>query len=594
MSRVLLVDDNLDHMAIATKFLERLNPDFEVDSVPSAQEALQKLQEQQFDVLISDYQMPEMDGLKLLETVRNQGNDIPFVMFTGRGREEVAMQALNLGANHYLMKGGDLTSLYGELAHTISQLIAHQQTSLALQESEEKYHALISNIPVVTWMSDSEGGTSFISPNIEKVYGFTPAEIYEKGEELWFGRIHPAEAENVKAKYQALFAAKEPFEAEYRIQRKDGKWIWLHDRAITIIEREGHSHAYGVFSDITKRKNLQAALQNQRDNAQRYLDISEALIVQLNRDGNITVINKRGCDLLEYNENELIGKNWFDTCLPPDIREEIRDISRKLMASDLKLAEHYENPIMTKHGEKKHIYWHNAFLRNAKNEIVGIISSGIDITGRKQAEETLRESEERFRVTFAHAPFGIGIFEPNGKLIDVNPAAQRMVGYTKEELISPSIGNIIPSTHAHLEQNLFKELIDGKRGYYQLEQPYKRKDNKQIWGRVNASLARDDDGRPLFAISMLEDITDHKRAEEALRESEERFRTIFQKSNEGIVLVEITEEGHLSYFIEANEAFCQLTGHSQAELTKFVPRDLVAPEEFERLRKAGIIGTWFR
>ncbi len=131
-----------------------------------------------------------------------------------------------------------------------------------LRESEEKYRSLVANIPTVTWTSDCEGNIVFISPNIEKVYGFIPEEIYQAGERLWLRRIHPDDVEHVKEAYGLLFARNEIFDVEYRIQKKDGQWIWLHDRAITTYEKNGVMYADGVFSDITERVRAQEELKD--------------------------------------------------------------------------------------------------------------------------------------------------------------------------------------------------------------------------------------------------------------------------------------------------------------------------------------------
>ena len=122
------------------------------------------------------------------------------------------------------------------------------------QKSERKYRTLVNNIPDVVWTSDQAGNTVFLSPNLEKVYGFTPAEVYSGGEALWFGRIHADDRERVNEAYTAFFSQSGIFDIEYRIQRKDGEWIWLHDRAMGTYAIDGVTYADGLFSDITARK----------------------------------------------------------------------------------------------------------------------------------------------------------------------------------------------------------------------------------------------------------------------------------------------------------------------------------------------------
>jgi len=126
-----------------------------------------------------------------------------------------------------------------------------------LRESEEKYRSLIRNIPDVTRTTDQKGNTVFISPNIQRVYGYTPEEIYEAGERLWLGRIHPDDVGRVKDEYERLFTESKTFDVEYRIRRRDGEWIWLHDRSVAAYEKDGLLYADGVFSDITERKQME-------------------------------------------------------------------------------------------------------------------------------------------------------------------------------------------------------------------------------------------------------------------------------------------------------------------------------------------------
>ena len=130
----------------------------------------------------------------------------------------------------------------------------------ALRESEEKYRSLMTNIPLVTWTHDREGNTTFISPNVEQIYGYKPEEIYKQGVRLWFGRIYHDDKEKVQEAYKALFEHGIQFDVEYRIRRKDGEWIWVHDRSVFTYEKDGVMYADGIFSDITERKKAEEEL----------------------------------------------------------------------------------------------------------------------------------------------------------------------------------------------------------------------------------------------------------------------------------------------------------------------------------------------
>jgi PAS domain S-box-containing protein len=148
------------------------------------------------------------------------------------------------------------------------------------------------------------------------------------------------------------------------------------------------------FRDLTKHKGLWGKLREERNKAQQYLNIAGVIIVAINDKGIVSLINRKGCDVLGYKEKEIIGKNWFDLFVPEGMRKERKDTFKKVMAGKIDEPEDYESSILTKSGEERIIAWHNTTLTDEKGGIVGTLSSGEDITMRKQTEEELIRSEK--------------------------------------------------------------------------------------------------------------------------------------------------------------------------------------------------------
>lgn len=147
-----------------------------------------------------------------------------------------------------------ILSVFGLGLWIIRLFLKERKLALKLVLSEHRYHSLVNNIPFVVWQSDKNGKTLFISQNVTKVIGYTQKEYYNSDTEFWFGRIHPEDIKRVRKAYEGIFKEKE-FDLEYRFQRKDGRWIWIHDRAIAIeTESEGNPSVCGVFSDIATQK----------------------------------------------------------------------------------------------------------------------------------------------------------------------------------------------------------------------------------------------------------------------------------------------------------------------------------------------------
>ncbi len=156
-----------------------------------------------------------------------------------------------------------------------------------------------------------------------------------------------------------------------------------------------------TFENITGRKQAEENLRKERDRAQLYLNTAEVMLIVLNAQGYITLINKKGCAILGYTEQEILGQNWIDTCLPEEMREEVTGVFNQLMKGEIAHVEYYENPVLTKDGQQRILAFHNAVLRDTSSQIIGLLSSGEDITDRKQAEEEIRrlnvELEQRVR-----------------------------------------------------------------------------------------------------------------------------------------------------------------------------------------------------
>ncbi len=172
-----------------------------------------------------------------------------------------------------------------EFQAVIQDITQRKQSEQALRSSEEKYRSLIDHIPDVVWTADSNRDLLYISGNAVKVLGFGSEELIENGRQLWTERIHPEDAAHVRQAYQRLFSAGEAFDVEYRIYRKDGQWIWLHDRAPSRRLIQGTLRAEGLFSDITQRKQAEESLRQSETKFRTLYDSTSDAVMLLNEKG---------------------------------------------------------------------------------------------------------------------------------------------------------------------------------------------------------------------------------------------------------------------------------------------------------------------
>lgn len=167
-----------------------------------------------------------------------------------------------------------LTHINAELTNSYialqAQIAERAKAEESMRKAEGKYRKLVHNIPDVTWTTDRNGKTVYISPNVQRIYGYTPEDIYQNPLELWFERIHPDDVKQVEEAFNRLFKENVHYDVEYRIQRKDGEWIWLHDQAISTYAENGISYVDGVFSEVTKRIETETELKNKLHELERF------------------------------------------------------------------------------------------------------------------------------------------------------------------------------------------------------------------------------------------------------------------------------------------------------------------------------------
>lgn len=180
MISVLYVDDEYELLELAKLFLEQ-SAEFHVDIRTSAKDVLASPQISSFDAIISDYQMPDMDGITFLKNIRATEGNIPFILFTGRGREEVVIEAINNGADFYIQKGGDVKAQFAELAHKIRQAVVRRKTEVSLIESEKRLSDIIDFLPDATFAVNRNGEIIAWNHAIETMTGLSADVMLEKG-----------------------------------------------------------------------------------------------------------------------------------------------------------------------------------------------------------------------------------------------------------------------------------------------------------------------------------------------------------------------------------------------------------------------------
>jgi len=222
----------------------------------------------------------------------------------------------------------------------------------------------------------------------------------------------------------------------------EGDWIPF---ARTIAVQVGQALSLGrAFStlehEIVERKRAESTVRQERDRAQRYLDTADVILLALDQEGRITLINRKGCEVLGWSAGELLGRDFVEAHVPARIRAETRRKLRDVHSGDDGIV---EDAIVTRSGAERLIEWRTTFLRDEAGRLVSTLSSGTDVTERKHAERAQRASEARYRTLFEYAPDGIVIADRESYYIDANPSLCRMLGYSRDEFIGLHASNIV-------------------------------------------------------------------------------------------------------------------------------------------------------
>jgi PAS domain S-box-containing protein len=269
------------------------------------------------------------------------------------------------------------------------------------------------------------------------------------------------------------------------------------------------------WESIRERKRAEDALRKERELAQQYLDIAGVIMVALNTEGIITLINKKGCDILGYEEKELIGRNWFDVCLPQNIKQVVKGVFNSLISGNIASVEYYENTVLTKDGNERDIAFHNTVLYDQSSEISGILFSGEDITDRKQAESSLKESEQFLENIVEQIPDMIFLKDAeNLRFVRFNKAGEDLLGYSREELRGKNDYDFFPKAEADHFTGKDREVL---RTNQLMDIPEERIQTRNMGERILHTKKIplvDEEGKPKYLLGISEDITERKQAEE--------------------------------------------------------------------------------
>lgn len=459
----------------------------------------------------------------------------------------------------------------------IRDITERKQAEKALRQSEEKYRMITENSPAVSWTTSEKGETIFISSNLERVYGYNPKEIYKQGTDLWLGRIHPEDKGQVLQEFQALFNKDKPYDVQYRIQRKDGEWIWIHDKASIIRTIEGVRHAFGIFSDITERKQAEEELRNSEERLKILFESAPDAYYLTDLKGKFIDGNRAAEKVTGYKKGELVGKSFLEIKLLS--KKQILKAGRLLVKNARGQATGPDEFILHQK-DGTHII---AEIRTFPVKIKGktlVLGIARDITDRKNAEKAIRESENRLKLAMEAARDGL--FDWNMETGDMyfSPRYYTMLGYEPYEMPAAYetwISLLHPGDRDYAV-SIIQEYIDKKRKSHKIEIRLKTKSGGWRWVLSRGKLIeKNEKGATKRMVGTHSDITERKQAEEDMRQ----YEHIVSSSTDMIALL-----NNQFKYLAANNAYLDAFNLTSEKLIGHTASEVFGEKFFETTIKA--------
>jgi PAS domain S-box-containing protein len=454
----------------------------------------------------------------------------------------------------------ELVKLRRRVAELEKCEVERKRAEEALPESEEKYRSLVESTVDWIWTIDVEGRVIFSNDAVKDLLGHEVHEILGLSS---FAPMHPEDRERQQELYRRCVEQRRGWKnAVIRWLHKDGSVRFFESSAWPALDAEGDLLGFsGIDRDITERKRGEQEARREKERAETYLDIAGVILATVNADENITLVNRKGCEILGYNDEELIGKNWFDLLVPQERRQEIRGVFGNLLAGNIEPVEYYENPLLTKNGEQRLIAFRNTVLRDSSGQISGVLLSGEDITECRQAEEALARSyhelekrvEERTsELALANQQLkteieerklaeeallikeraiessinAVAFAEFGGHLTYVNKSFLNLWGYDDDREV---LGR--PALEFWQSQDEASEVLESllKRGSCRAELVARRKDGSLFDADISASMVADESGKPLHMMGSFVDVTERKQTERKLKTSLKERETLLKE-----------------------------------------------------------------
>jgi len=550
--RILHIDDDPDFVDLAEAFLEREDDRITVRTATSPSAGLELLADREIDCVVSDYDMPGQNGIEFLEAVRERHSELPFILYTGKGSEEIASDAISAGVTDYLQKESG-TGQYAVLANRIGNAVEQYRSRQAVEATEQKLSELAERTDDILFMFDGDWSELlFVNSAYEEIWGGSIEDL-RADPTVFLEAVHPEDREKARESLARLSDG-ESSQLEYRIGRPDGEHRWIRGDTQPVFAEDGTvERIVGQVRDITEEKERERHLETIVDNLPGYVyrhGYDPEYPLQFVKGDAETVTGYTATEL----EDDVV---LAEEIIHPDDRENLWSEHIEGIAETGRFDSTYR--IITKGGDVRWVRDQGQLIEDpvtGKAVIDGFIT---DVS-----EHVLREQELTRQQAFTDESLDalqdlFYAIDEDGGLIRWNDRVSAVSGYTDDEIGTMDVTEFFPQEHRGRISESVDDTIETGTGSVQAE--IRTADGERIPFEFRNTRLTDSQRGDAVAVGVGRDISEQVRRERELQREHEWFRAIFEKAFDAMLIA--NDDGE---FIDANESATELFGLPEDEL----------------------------
>jgi len=558
--QVLHVDDEPEFGDLVADVLERENDRFEVVTETSAADGLRRVEDEPPDCVVSDYEMPGTDGIEFLDAVRDDHPDLPFILFTGKGSEEIASEAISAGATDYLQKRPG-TDQYKLLANRVRNAVQQYRSQRALERERSRITFALESTNAAIWTRDVETDEMEVHPTECPLFGTTIGSVDE-----WLEQIHPQDRARAEETMRSAARAGESYSLRFRFPDEDGtRWGEMNGR--TVLKDGDASFQTGITRDVTaqeeRKRRFDTLIRNLPGMVYRCRNDPEWPMEDVRGD----VAAFSGYTAVELESN---ATQWGEEVIHPEDQQAVWETVQESLETGDSFELTYR--IRTKDGETRWVWERGRGVFELDGELEALEGFITNVTDRKRRKRELRASERRFESMFNDPNILVGLLETDGTVRDINDTALEYVTADRAEIVGEPFWDSpwwTPDAGDDLRAWI-RRAADGEYVEYEAEHPGPDGGEIPVEGTIRP--VTDEADRVVSLIVSARDVTDRTQRAAELERIRDRMEFALDRTDSA-VWIRDPDTGEM----ETHPDPCPLFGRSLDDAEEF--RECVHPDD---------------